>query len=373
MKTDKRISEIDIIKALAIIGMVLGHAGAPFTHFIYLFHMAVFFIASGFVYKNVSTGKIKDIWRFVLKKIKQLYVPFVVCNSIFVLLNNLFIDLNIYTDNANIFLYVTGEHVSTQNKLGLVDIVKDVLFGFVFKASTIMGGALWFLKILFFVSILYCVFDYIIAKFVHKQILACFFQGVISIVLLAFGFFISTKSIGFFGIDIIASTYWLYAFGHGLCRFRCLYKNWIWKQYLLLLVLSFVALLILNNFGSISLNVNYYTNPFFFIISSLFGWCFLYSASYFFTKWFIEKIMIYIGQRTLVIMMLHFLSFKAVAVLVDLIYNLPAYCIAAFPTLYGNIGFWWIAYTIVGVALPLLLDLVYQTVKGCVFRKRYSN
>ena len=74
MKSDKRISEIDIIKALAIIGMVLGHAGAPFTHFIYLFHMAVFFIASGFVYKNVSTGKIKDIWRFVLKKIKQLYL-----------------------------------------------------------------------------------------------------------------------------------------------------------------------------------------------------------------------------------------------------------------------------------------------------------
>lgn len=144
-----------------------------------------------------------------------------------------------------------------------------------------MGGALWFLKILFFVSILYCVFDYIIAKFVHKQILACFFQGVISIVLLAFGFFLSTKSIGFLGIDRIASTYWLYAFGHGLCRFRCLYKNWIWKQYLPLLVLSYVALLILNNFGSISLNVNYYTNPFFFIISSLFGWCFLYSVSFF--------------------------------------------------------------------------------------------
>ena len=60
-------------------------------------------------------------------------------------------------------------------------------------------------------------------------------------------------------------------------------------------------------------------------------------------------------------------------ILVDLIYNLPAYCIAAFPTLYGNIGFWWIAYTIVGVALPLLLDLVFQTVKDCVFRKRYSN
>ncbi len=365
MKISKRerIKEIDIIKALAIIGMVLGHAGAPFTHFIYLFHMAVFFIASGFVYKEISTRKVSDIWRFVLKKIKQLYLPFVICNSIFVLFHNLFLKLNVYTDNANIFLYVSEEHVSTQNELALVDIAKNILSGLMFKDSTVMGGALWFLKILFFVSVFYCIFDFIISKLVHKQKYVCAIQGVISLILLAFGFFLSTKSIAILGIDRIASTYWLYAFGHGLCRFCCLYKNWIWKQYLPLLVLSFVALLILNNFGSISLNVNYYTNPFFFIISSLFGWCFLYSVSYFFTKWFVGKIMIYIGQRTLVIMMLHFLSFKVVAVLVDLIYNLPAYCIAAFPTLYGEKGMWWILYTIVGVSLPLLADYCYKFLK----------
>ena len=73
--------------------------------------------------------------------------------------------------------------------------------------------------------------------------------------------------------------------------------------------------------------------------------------------------MIYIGQRTLVIMMLHFLSFKVVAVLADLIYNLPAYCIAAFPTLYGEKGMWWILYTIVGVSLPLLADYCYKFLK----------
>ena len=40
----KRVDELDILKAIAIICMVAGHAGAPFTHFIYLFHMAVFFM-----------------------------------------------------------------------------------------------------------------------------------------------------------------------------------------------------------------------------------------------------------------------------------------------------------------------------------------
>ena len=39
---------IDIIKGIGIILMVYGHAAAPFKHFIYLFHMAIFFMASGY-------------------------------------------------------------------------------------------------------------------------------------------------------------------------------------------------------------------------------------------------------------------------------------------------------------------------------------
>ena len=365
-----RIKEIDILKALAIIGMVLGHAGAPFTHFIYLFHMAVFIIASGFVYKGVSTGKISDIWRFVLKKLKQLYLPFVICNSIFVLLNNLFIKLNIYTDNADVLLYVTGGHVSTHNKLGLVEIIKNIFYGFLFKGSTTMGGALWFLAILFFVFILYCFFDFIITKFVRKQRNIWVIHGIISLVLLAFGFFLSAKSIKILGIEKIASTYWLYSFGHGLSKLRGLYENWIWKHYLTLMVASFVVLLFLNSFGSISLSANDYTNPFFFIISSISGWCFLYSISFFISKSFAGKPMIYIGQHTLAIMMLHFLSFKLVAVLIVQIYNFPAYYIAAFPNLNGSEGLWWILYTIIGVSLPLLADYIYRLLKNSIINLR---
>ena len=50
----KRIEELDILKALGIIYMVAGHSGVPFRRFIYLFHMAAFFVASGFFYKSSS-------------------------------------------------------------------------------------------------------------------------------------------------------------------------------------------------------------------------------------------------------------------------------------------------------------------------------
>lgn len=47
---------IDIIKGIGIILMVGGHCGMPFTHFIYLFHMAIFFMASGYCF-NASNSE----------------------------------------------------------------------------------------------------------------------------------------------------------------------------------------------------------------------------------------------------------------------------------------------------------------------------
>ena len=57
----KRDITIDIIKALGIIGMVMGHSGSPITKVIYLFHMAVFFMVTGYLwngdkYVSISGG-----------------------------------------------------------------------------------------------------------------------------------------------------------------------------------------------------------------------------------------------------------------------------------------------------------------------------
>lgn len=40
----ERYKVIDVIKGYGICLMVCGHSGAPFTDWIYLFHMALFFI-----------------------------------------------------------------------------------------------------------------------------------------------------------------------------------------------------------------------------------------------------------------------------------------------------------------------------------------
>ena len=58
--TDRRDVSIDIIKGLGIFCVVAGHCSAPITKFVYLFHMAIFFIASGYCYKHNNSESINS-------------------------------------------------------------------------------------------------------------------------------------------------------------------------------------------------------------------------------------------------------------------------------------------------------------------------
>ena len=72
----QRIEELDIVKALGIICMVAGHSDAPFTHFIYLFHMAVFFMAAGFFFKDETSNDFRSVINTTKRKLLQLWLPF---------------------------------------------------------------------------------------------------------------------------------------------------------------------------------------------------------------------------------------------------------------------------------------------------------
>ena len=56
----KRIDYMDILKALAIIAVVIGHCDSPHPlyNFIYLYHMPLFFFISGYFYKNEYSNNI---------------------------------------------------------------------------------------------------------------------------------------------------------------------------------------------------------------------------------------------------------------------------------------------------------------------------
>lgn len=87
---------IDLIKGIGIILMVGGHCGMPFTHFIYLFHMAIFFMASGYCFNASNSETMQDVLSFVKRKFKGLWFPYVLWMVVFSLLHNVFIKTGIY-------------------------------------------------------------------------------------------------------------------------------------------------------------------------------------------------------------------------------------------------------------------------------------
>ena len=356
-KDSKRDIAIDVIKGLGIFCMVSGHCGAPYTHFIYLFHMAIFFIASGYCYKDKYSDDTSNFWEFTKRKFKTLWFPYVLWTVIFTLLNNFFININVYTNNKELLNLVSGQYIGVKEfltfKAMLINIIKAILL----HGGTEIGGAFWFLATLMQISILYCLIDWILKHFLNKKRIL-FIQGIISAILLLLGFTCSIKGLSIFGIEKVLSYYCLFYIGYIFKQFNISNKERNIKLHIVILVACMAILLVLNQIGSIGLADNHYINPIFFIIASCAGWQFLYEIALLLIKVnILKKIWVTIGQNTLSVVILHFLCFKIISYIQVIIMNKPHFLVAAFPVLYSD-GLWWIAYLVIGLVIPISLNIL---------------
>lgn len=90
----------DMVKGLGIIAIVIGHAGLPGSAFVYLFHLALFFFVTGYLYNEEKYGDAPFVYFGVrLSGAWPRYLCYTVC---FVLLHNFFVTRGLY---ANAPLY----------------------------------------------------------------------------------------------------------------------------------------------------------------------------------------------------------------------------------------------------------------------------
>lgn len=129
---------LDIAKGIAIILMVAGHTPIPsvMSHFIYAFHMPLFFISSGLV-SNYEKYSLVD---YIKHKSHTLLLPFVCYSTIVAFL-----------------MYFIGE----------LDVIHYIKCGW-------GGYALWFIPILFMSSVLVRITFLIKRKYVRRFIMLCF-------------------------------------------------------------------------------------------------------------------------------------------------------------------------------------------------------
>ena len=125
------------MRGIGIVLMVLGHSGFPGTDFIYLFHMALFFMLSGWLF-SLRGGPV----HFIKRKTVTLWLPFVLANTAFTVLSNLLLKLNILTSDERI-LQLPGNAVTTP--VTVKDVIGRTVHWCVFDGGTQLGGAMWFI------------------------------------------------------------------------------------------------------------------------------------------------------------------------------------------------------------------------------------
>lgn len=355
MQLTVRDKRIDVLRGIGIVLMIYGHA-AKYTSFVALFHMAVFFIASGYCFCPEKVRGTRNLVKYFARKIQSLWVPYFAYETIYILLHNSFICMNFYTDNPAFLTDCSNPITKLFNKMSANEMATQIVKNALFQGDTQIGGALWFLQTLFFATVLYGVVQFILQRMFSKDYVILGMQGIISIVFLLVGYYCSVHGITAKHLDRVMSCYWMLFAGYAIRQYALMDKLFEKMNKVICAFFSTIILVISLSFGKVSLNANMYPNPLFLVVVSIVGWVLLYAVADILSgDHFIGRFLQYISMHSIPVIALHFLSFKIVTAICVQVTGMAHYMLAAFPVLSFQ-WYWCIFYMIVGLGLPLLLD-----------------
>lgn len=358
----------DIAKGLGIIFMVYCHAIEVYNHgftfrFFYLFHMAFFFILSGYFFKEKYALNFESVKNFITKRFKSLLIPYLFFNLLFLFLHNIFLQIN-FLPSSQIFFDNLKTVVPLQETIpyySASDILKHFLWVILLGKEELFVGTTWFLKVLFFISSGYLIGFYLINKLKISNKYKEFIKLTICILCLLVGYFLSLKDIQFYKIGTMLSCAILYHIGTLFNKQKVNFN-----QYLVLIITT-ILLVIINIYNPkfFYISRNFYNNPLWFLSASILGYFWVISIAKILNfENIISKIICYIGQNTIPILCLHLISFKIVTICEIIYLQEPVYMLQAYETYYTNHFELGIVYTIVGISVPLCINSIYQKIKN---------
>lgn len=328
---------ISIAKALGIILMVVGHSGCPITfcRFIYLFHMPLFFICSGYFFKDISDRP--SLYSFYKKRIKGLYWPYLKWSLLFLLLHNTFRHLHI------------TESVIYQKE----DYVRHLIKMIFMTDYELLIRPFWFIKELLLASLIVATTSFLNARlFTKKRPELLFVIATIFSVISKFA-----PPIPIIGDCSVLCLSVLYYYT-GILIYK--YKQFIPLTYTTL-ILTFIIVLLGSLFfkGTIDMRFTSIYNQIPYYIFSIAGIIMILCISQKLETTNKVSLLYYIGNHTMPILALNLLALKVGSCLKIWIYRLPIEQLASFTVIYDNNSWYWLIYTIIGVAIPLLIHFIY--------------
>ncbi|MCR3757913.1 acyltransferase family protein [Clostridium felsineum] len=271
----ERNRSIDIAKGIGILLVLLGHRSIPdiMVKFIYSFHIPLFFLISGYLYRDKGEG----YFLYVKHKFKTIIVPY-----IFFWIISLGIQL--IAMNFNILSRVNGKELISEF--------------FYLTPNGFWNGPLWFLVCLFVVYVLY----YPVNKLLYNRKFYFIFIGLF----LALGWSVSEFKIYLpLKLDVAFTGIAFYIMGDFAKNIKIKFKL---NTIPMLLIMAFLTLILsigLNN-TIVQMIVDRYGNYLVFIVTSLTGSLSIIILSNLIGEF---KLLEWLGKNSLAIMGLHFIIF----------------------------------------------------------------
>jgi fucose 4-O-acetylase-like acetyltransferase len=344
-----RIPWIDVYKALAIIFVVIGHSGASLTPYVYEFHMAAFLWIAGYTSKFDLQTPLGELF---LAKWKRLMIPYFAFVSSYSLL--LFLLRSVNKDQL-----FFGE---------TVPLIFQPIWHFnsivSFNYTNPLAGASWFLIVLFEISF-FGVFAYSLLKKLKLPDWSIWLGSVAACYFFMIRIWPQWPGSQMSYLADLLPLCWIFYF-----------SGFLTKKYQLLQFLSPRITLILSSFllwffvAILPVRINFPDRTFepglAVLTAGLNGSLWLWSISHYLSK--IEsatKPLLYLGRRTLAVLLGHFLGFKITSLFLIAVKLIPIAQLAQL-TPPANSPHWWL-YVLGGVLVSLCLDWLlrknYQTKK----------
>lgn len=300
---NNRYTEIDMVRFLGILLVLIGHSDIfpQVDHggewFIALFHVAVFYIAAGFVYKDKYHDSFHSVLLYFFQRIRGLWLPFVF---------------------VNLFMEIVCGITSGFKSIEIRHLLRIVLM---FENSRYVGAS-WFIIAIFYISLLFVFVSYTLKRFCGSLRTRETIHFMISFSMLMLGF--TFRNYLSMQLLWVLYGYIMFYFGRkirqivnkiqSLC---CREMRRIDRKQLRFAlcvgclsscIVATIILYLCKNWRTLSLATNQIVNPIYYIVVSLIGWILLYSISIILMKILPKRIisvLLLFGQSSLFILLLH--------------------------------------------------------------------
>ena len=337
---------VDIVKAIGIISIIIGHTltvlpltGLKLGSFVYLFHITIFFFVIGFCYNIKYT---ENQAMFIGKRIIRILIPFLIYNTVFVFLHNLLVNINLIDDGP----------------YSKADIAKNIVNGLILETNESMLGAFWFLPVLVIACIIFSLSFQFSNKLSNKFNRNIFVLHTTMIIIMT-----SIAFLGFYFHDHELNLRF-----HMQTAFLCapvIYIGFIVKimypkikEYLGLMtfLIAIISLkLFLDHGYNIELAYNQYASKYLFYPISIIGIIFCLSLGHLLLKLkYVKDVLIFIGRNSFHYMALHFIVIKIIDLVVWNIKKDSIDVLRLFPKSY-DLGLLYVIITVLVITLSIVV------------------